>query len=54
MPADGWRARLAGAFQDFFRFELRAKHSVGLGDEPRYDDEPAVRRRRRSGPAPTT
>ena len=22
VPADGWRARLAGAFQDFFRFEL--------------------------------
>jgi ATP-binding cassette subfamily B protein len=42
VPADGWRARLSGAFQDFFRFELRAKHSVGLGDEPRYDDEPAV------------
>jgi ATP-binding cassette subfamily B protein len=42
MPADGWRSRLAGAFQDFFRFELRARHSVGLGDEPRFDDEPAV------------
>jgi ATP-binding cassette subfamily B protein len=40
---DGWRARLAGAFQDFFRFELRARHSVGLGDVPRLDDEPAVR-----------
>ena len=23
MPADEWRDRLAGAFQDFFRFELR-------------------------------
>jgi ATP-binding cassette subfamily B protein len=43
MPAEGWRSRLAGAFQDFFRFELRAKHSVGLGDQPRYDEEPAVR-----------
>jgi len=42
MPADGWRSRLAGAFQDFFRFELRARHSVGLGDVPRLDDEPAV------------
>jgi ATP-binding cassette, subfamily B, bacterial len=42
VPAEGWRARLAGAFQDFFRFELRAKHSVGLGDQPRYDNEPAV------------
>ena len=42
MPADGWRSRLAGAFQDFFRFELRARHSVGLGDVPRLDDEHAV------------
>jgi ATP-binding cassette subfamily B protein len=42
VPAEGWRERLAGAFQDFFRFELRARHSVGLGDEPRLDDEPAV------------
>jgi ATP-binding cassette, subfamily B, bacterial len=42
MPADEWRKRLAGAFQDFFRFEFRARHSVGLGDVPRLDDEPAV------------
>jgi ATP-binding cassette subfamily B protein len=42
VPAEGWRARLAGAFQDFFRFELRARHSVGLGDLPRLDDEPAI------------
>ncbi|MGE5827436.1 MAG: ATP-binding cassette domain-containing protein, partial [Micromonosporaceae bacterium] len=40
---DAWRARLAGAFQDFFRFELVARHSVGLGDVPRLDDDPAVR-----------
>jgi ATP-binding cassette subfamily B protein len=37
-----WRARLAGAFQDFFRFELIARHSVGVGDEPHLDDVPAV------------
>jgi ATP-binding cassette subfamily B protein len=43
VPAEAWRERLAGAFQDFFRFELRALHSVGLGDAPRRDDEPAVR-----------
>ena len=55
-PAD-WRARLAGAFQDFFRFEFRARHTVGVGDVPRLDDEPAVvdgresRRRRRCGRA---
>jgi ATP-binding cassette subfamily B protein len=40
--ADEWRARLAGAFQDFFRFEFRARHTVGVGDVPRLDDEPAV------------
>jgi ATP-binding cassette subfamily B protein len=38
-----WRARLAGAFQDFFRFELLARQAVGVGDVPRLDDEPAVR-----------
>jgi ATP-binding cassette subfamily B protein len=43
VPAEEWRARLAGAFQDFYRFEFRARHSVGLGDLPRLDDEGAVR-----------
>jgi len=42
LPADRWRERLAGAFQDFFRFEFRAATSVGLGDEPRRDDVAAV------------
>jgi ATP-binding cassette subfamily B protein len=42
MPADAWRTRMAGAFQDFFRFELRARHTVGVGDVPRLDDEPAI------------
>jgi len=42
MPSEGWRSRLAGAFQDFFRFELRALTSVGVGDEPRIDDRAAV------------
>ena len=42
MPAADWRARLAGAFQDFFRFEFRARHSVGIGDVPRLDNHPAV------------
>jgi ATP-binding cassette subfamily B protein len=42
VPAGEWRARLAGAFQDFFRFEFRAGHTVGLGDVPRMDDQPAV------------
>ena len=42
IAAVDWRARLAGAFQDFFRFELRARQTVGIGDLPRLDDEPAV------------
>jgi ATP-binding cassette subfamily B protein len=42
MPADAWRQRLAGAFQDFVRFEFMAQHSVGLGDEPRMELQPAV------------
>jgi ATP-binding cassette, subfamily B, bacterial len=42
VPADQWRARLAGAFQDFFRFEFSAGYTVGLGDVPRLDDMPAV------------
>ncbi|MEY2420545.1 MAG: ATP-binding cassette, subfamily bacterial [Acidimicrobiaceae bacterium] len=42
MSAASWRARMAGAFQDFFRFEFRARHSVGIGDVPRLDDHPAV------------
>jgi ATP-binding cassette subfamily B protein len=37
-----WRARLSGAFQDFFRFEFRARQTVGIGDLPRLDHEPAV------------
>jgi ATP-binding cassette subfamily B protein len=42
LPAGDWRARLAGAFQDFFRFEFQAGHTVGLGDVPRMDDRPSV------------
>jgi ATP-binding cassette subfamily B protein len=42
MPAEEWRERLAGAFQDFFRFELRALHSIGVGDVPRMNEEIAV------------
>ena len=42
VPADEWRSRLAGAFQDFFRFEFRARHTVGLGEVHRVDDERAV------------
>jgi ATP-binding cassette subfamily B protein len=42
LPPEGWRSRLAGAFQDFFRFEWRVRHTVGAGDLPRMDDVPAV------------
>ncbi len=42
ISADDWRSRLAGAFQDFFRFEFHARHTVGVGDLRRLDDEPAV------------
>jgi ATP-binding cassette subfamily B protein len=42
VPAAEWRTYLAGAFQDFFRFEFLARHTVGLGDVPRLDDEAAV------------
>ena len=42
VPAEEWRAKLAGAFQDFFKFEFRARHTVGLGDLPRFDDTPAA------------
>jgi ATP-binding cassette subfamily B protein len=43
MRADEWRGRLAGAFQDFFRFELPVRQSVGVGDVARVDDSAAVR-----------
>jgi len=42
MHPDEWRAKLSGAFQDFFRFEFRARDSVGLGDVGRIDDMAGV------------
>jgi ATP-binding cassette, subfamily B, bacterial len=42
MSAAEWRSRLTGAFQDFFRFEFSAQHSIGLGDLSRLNDESAV------------
>jgi ATP-binding cassette subfamily B protein len=42
IATDEWRERLAGAFQDFFRFELPAQHTVGLGHLPRLDERPAA------------
>lgn len=42
IAASDWRARMSGAFQDFFRFEFRARHTIGLGDLGRLEDEPAI------------
>jgi ATP-binding cassette subfamily B protein len=42
IPVEQWRARLGGAFQDFFRFEFLARQAIGLGDVPRVDDIPAL------------
>ena len=42
MPPDTWRSRLSGAFQDFYRFEFTLRHTVGVGDLPRLDDQAAV------------
>jgi ATP-binding cassette subfamily B protein len=42
VSAAEWRTRLAGAFQDFFRFEFRAAQTVGLGDVERVEDLAAV------------
>ena len=42
LPTAEWRSRLAGAFQDFFRFEFHAQHTVGIGDLSRVEERPAV------------
>lgn len=42
LSAFDWRSRMAGAFQDFFRFEFRAHQTVGLGDVARIDDRSAI------------
>jgi ATP-binding cassette subfamily B protein len=43
MQAAEWRSRVSGAFQDFFRFEFRARQTVGLGDLSRMEEELAIR-----------
>ncbi|HJS94466.1 MAG TPA: ABC transporter ATP-binding protein [Solirubrobacteraceae bacterium] len=43
LDLDGWRGRLTAAFQDFVRFQLRLRESVGVGDLPRVGDPDAVR-----------
>jgi ATP-binding cassette subfamily B protein len=42
LPLEDWRARLAAGFQDFCRYELIARETVGVGDLPRIDDDRAV------------
>ena len=44
LAPDEWRTRLAGAFQDFYRFEFLAQATVGVGDHPRIEERPAVER----------
>jgi ATP-binding cassette subfamily B protein len=39
-----WRERIAAGFQDFVRFELVARESVGVGDLPLVHDAEAVER----------
>ncbi|MGW6929776.1 ABC transporter ATP-binding protein [Lentzea sp. NPDC054927] len=41
-PLDAWRARIATGFQDFVRFEVAARHTVGVGDLPFLNDDNAV------------
>lgn len=42
LPAAYWRERIAVGFQDFVRFELVARESIGVGDLPAVDDGAAV------------
>jgi ATP-binding cassette subfamily B protein len=39
---DAWRGRMAGAFQDFFRYEFFARQTVGLGDLAHMDSMAAL------------
>jgi ATP-binding cassette subfamily B protein len=42
LPAELWRERIAAGFQDFVRFELVARESIGVGDLPLLGDREAV------------
>lgn len=42
LPVEDWRRRIAAGFQDFVRFELVARETVGVGDLPRVEDAGAV------------
>jgi ATP-binding cassette subfamily B protein len=43
LDLDGWRARLAAAFQDFVRYEVLARESVGVGAVARIERADEVR-----------
>ena len=38
LPVEDWRERIAAGFQDFVRFELVARESVGVGDLAAIDE----------------
>ncbi|WP_224763692.1 ABC transporter ATP-binding protein [Salinibacterium sp. ZJ70] len=40
---DEWRTRISAGFQDFVRFELAARRSIGIGALEAMDDDAAVR-----------
>lgn len=42
IPLRDWRDRIAAGFQDFARFELLARQTVGVGDLPRIDSDDDV------------
>jgi ATP-binding cassette subfamily B protein len=42
VAAGDWRARLSGAFQDFFRFEYTAQRAIGVGDLGHVDERPPI------------
>jgi ATP-binding cassette subfamily B protein len=39
-----WRGALSGVFQDFARFQFRARETIGVGDLPRVRDRGAIGR----------
>jgi ATP-binding cassette subfamily B protein len=42
IAVDSWRQQMTGGFQDFAKLEFIVQQSVGVGDLPKLDDEPAV------------
>jgi ATP-binding cassette subfamily B protein len=42
IDVEQWRSRMAGAFQDFYRFEYAAQRTIGVGELARLDDRQAA------------